>query len=881
MWGTCIICYYSPIVYKMIFLCFLQLLVVTAVDAADQKAIRGPFLHEDEQVDVAKNKSREIQTLLERTISQNEVTEDDSCDPIEEEYCVDYNGQAWCASVADGGCPCGEDEVECFAVYYNSTYCAAQCCNDFLEETCFSNDTTFESCALIADGGCPCPEGEVKCGRLFFQSVYVGICAPICCDWSTEETCYSEVTWEPESCALISEGGCPCPEGQIKCGAFPGYAGYCTEVCCDDSIEETCYSNATWEAESCALISEGGCPCEDGEVKCEASLGFTGYCTDLCCNQPKEEMCYSEDVDYCALISDGGCPCPDGKVKCDNDQFYGYSGSCETVCCDETIEETCYSDVTDEAESCALIADGGCPCSDGEVKCGATEYDSGYCTYLCCDEEIEETCFSQESGFAESCALIENGGCPCPEGQVKCGASAGYAGSCMDVCCDSRSEEICHGDVQGQYCALIDDGGCPCPEGQFKCGATEGYAGYCASVCCNPSVEETCFNFDTWEPESCALIADGGCPCPYGQVKCGAFDGYAGFCSPVCCDDEIEETCHSTYSGRAESCALISEGGCTCPDGEVKCNSFGDDIAYCARICCDQLTEENCFSPITGEVESCALIADGGCPCPKGEVKCGATEGYSGHCAKVCCDALSEETCHGESGEFCALISEGGCPCPKSFKKCGRTDKAAGTLAYCASICCNEDQEHCVGFDGVEYCADYASGGCPCWPGEVKCGAHEDYSGHCTDICCKDGYESCMDFWGEIYCAPLSRGGCLMNEYFFQGAYISYGESSGGIVLSNPPTTSTLFHSSSKASKKPKIPVHLSSTKSSKAKSSGKSSKSLLGKSSKALSSKSVSTPLFSKSMKKVPPTGLLKHNKNEEHRIFRGNKLLEGKLFG
>lgn len=132
-----------------------------------------------------------------------------------------------------------------------------------------------------------------------------------------------------------------------------------------------------------------------------------------------------------------------------------------------------------------------------------------------------------------------------------------------------------------------------------------------------------------------------------------------GFCSPVCCDDEIEETCHSTYSGRAESCALISEGGCTCPDGEVKCNSFGDDIgekrninlhdsftliledflilalliffsAYCARICCDQLTEENCFSPITGEVESCALIADGGCPCPKGEVKCGATEGYSG-----------------------------------------------------------------------------------------------------------------------------------------------------------------------------------------------------------------------------------------------------------
>lgn len=140
--------------------------------------------------------------------------------------------------------------------------------------------------------------------------------------------------------------------------------------------------------------------------------------------------------------------------------------------------------------------------------------------------------------------------------------------------------------------------------------------GYCASVCCDPSAEETCLNFDTWEPESCALIANGGCPCPYEQVKCGAFDGYAGtivsilnekfpfilmkyldwtdgrvviaiipgYCSPVCCDDEIEETCHSTYSGRAESCALISEGGCTCPDGEIKCNSFGGDSGETCNI---------------------------------------------------------------------------------------------------------------------------------------------------------------------------------------------------------------------------------------------------------------------------------------------------------
>ncbi len=281
-------------------------------------------------------------------------------------------------------------------------------------------------------------------------------------------------------------------------------------------------------------------------------------------------------------------------------------GSCQKVCCDEYIEETCYSDFTGEMESCALIAEGGCPCSDGEVKCRATEYDSGmcelwhnslffhfvwrlclcfkfnihsfligYCTRLCCDDELEETCFSKESGYPESCALIENGGCPCPEGQVKCGAFERYAGkwfqghdntvipifsiqwifvsfpfdftltkwlgTCMDACCDPFSEETCYEDGHTQYCALIADGGCPCPEGQIKCGATKGYAGmcgsclilvfdhrvygilsllpvyfhigYCTSVCCDPSIEETCIDFDTLEPESCALIADGGCPC--------------------------------------------------------------------------------------------------------------------------------------------------------------------------------------------------------------------------------------------------------------------------------------------------------------------------------------------------------------------------------
>ncbi len=62
----------------------------------------------------------------------------------------------------------------------------------------------------------------------------LGYCTSLCCDDATEETCYSTDTYEPDSCALISDGGCPCSEGETKCGAFPGYAGMRSESDYDD-----------------------------------------------------------------------------------------------------------------------------------------------------------------------------------------------------------------------------------------------------------------------------------------------------------------------------------------------------------------------------------------------------------------------------------------------------------------------------------------------------------------------------------------------------------------------------------------------------------------------------------------------------------------------
>ena len=44
--------------------------------------------------------------------------------------------------------------------------------------------------------------------------------------------------WEETGCAALDEGGCPCPEGQVKCGAMPewDYPGFCTEHCSESKI---------------------------------------------------------------------------------------------------------------------------------------------------------------------------------------------------------------------------------------------------------------------------------------------------------------------------------------------------------------------------------------------------------------------------------------------------------------------------------------------------------------------------------------------------------------------------------------------------------------------------------------------------------------------
>ena len=87
-------------------------------------------------------------------------------------------------------------------------------------------------------------------------------CPPeVCCDIQTEETCFNKTTWDPIGCARFDEGGCPCPDGEVKCGANEFSSGYCTTVCCDWTIEQTCY-DGNGEPLYCKKYEDGACDVE-------------------------------------------------------------------------------------------------------------------------------------------------------------------------------------------------------------------------------------------------------------------------------------------------------------------------------------------------------------------------------------------------------------------------------------------------------------------------------------------------------------------------------------------------------------------------------------------------------------------------------------------
>jgi hypothetical protein len=125
----------------------------------------------------------------------------------------------------------------------------------------------------------------------------------VSCDPKTEETCYDEWHTKAVSCALISDGGCPCPEGQERCDAdlANGCVGECTDLCCDWTYEYACYGSY-WDGDinfkACGTYKDG-CPCPDGQTECHH-----GFCSDACCDMSTEQLCHGPDnTSICVPVS--------------------------------------------------------------------------------------------------------------------------------------------------------------------------------------------------------------------------------------------------------------------------------------------------------------------------------------------------------------------------------------------------------------------------------------------------------------------------------------------------------------------------------------------------------------------------------------------------
>jgi len=130
---------------------------------------------------------------------------------------------------------------------------------------------------------------------------------------------------------------------------------------------------------------------------------------------------------------------------------------------------------------------------------------------------------------------------------------------------------------------------------------------------------------------------------------------------------EITPRCNTQISQLCLRCAYTTEGSSSpqfyCAPSH---DANGISIPCPALVCCDIQTEEICYDTVTNNPISCARYDEGGCPCPEGQVKCDNSEHTKGHCISTdapCCD-LDEQAC---SDGTCKKYDEG--PCPASSRR--------------------------------------------------------------------------------------------------------------------------------------------------------------------------------------------------------------------
>lgn len=119
----------------------------------------------------------------------------------------------------------------------------------------------------------------------------------------------------------------------------------------------------------------------------------------------RQEQCKGRNKIPCMRCDYGQDGTPIAEPYCVNIE----DGCPVVVCCDLRTEEPCYDEATGNPLTCVRYDKGGCPCPSGEMKCGESEYSSGYCTTLCCDWKTQATCYDGYTPI--SCRSYDDGPC--------------------------------------------------------------------------------------------------------------------------------------------------------------------------------------------------------------------------------------------------------------------------------------------------------------------------------------------------------------------------------------------------------------------------------------------------------------------------------------
>ncbi|CAE7466799.1 flaEY [Symbiodinium natans] len=585
--------------------------------------------------------------------------------------CLPNNSSASCWMKAAGPCPplpCAADEIPCYSTPYNAAHF---------------------SCYAAAEG-CPCDEQQTEC---FIRGQHV--CFP------KETSCPVDCQGLPEchhesgntSCATST--GCRCEDGEFPCRQQDSNLTICL-------AEDWCPKTCEEHQELCALTSfkdgrqyitqncswDTVCPrvwCDNVTARL-CNVGGYDFCVDRGAECPcADKECSVENFDAQGNFLSFSTKCVSNNVPCecgDNAKLCGaYCVPAAEVCCDNATSRWCYAlsrtaegsvDFAKEPEATCMPNSELCGCgvNTNAKPCTWTD-NSGRQRQQCVWEGDDCPCTSKQcvkvdynsSGSIRNVTkdCVANGDqSPCGDNAITCPTPGQddtclppSAGRCPLNC--PEGEEICyrvgfnnmgHPLLPPQEVCVPQGSKCGCGQNSFECNAGECLplvGGYCPNC---PAGEVQCPDVVNFRPDgteessvpptpSCASSAE-LCPCGQSAKWCKSRERCV-FQGEACCEDH-EKLCtltDYTEDGNVTGSQSIcwprgEEYKCPCGGHAVWCPSANQCVPEFAKkqTCPCNAWQKMCYvtdyteTGVTSGTAPACVDREQDCPCGQNSLTC-------------------------------------------------------------------------------------------------------------------------------------------------------------------------------------------------------------------------------------------------------------------